>query len=337
MPDKTVQNSNQIENDLMIPAANSFRTNDQSSKYMPPASQAAVPEDPKMMITQPTNHQNLRFQTLSLIQHHKNAQRHLHVNYYISQKHQKDSVLSFLPNKVVVNLWFTNLIPYLFLILFHLHSSKHQCSSTEIGSQAPVNKIEAFDYFWPPDALFITVHLTEYLLNPKHEPWTLEDLQWYTCPDSPENLYQIVCNGKEIIIYPLIFNRKYNHLSAYLDSMKLPLTPKLTVSTPSPTSYATGQNSLFLGVLYLALTGLIDSALPAAGPWAVAGKTLSYLVKLGPIIWWAMPVPASSPPLPEGAFWYSWYPDTVKKADTISNSGLHVFPSYPKAQIFFHS
>ncbi|KAJ9061953.1 hypothetical protein DSO57_1015595 [Entomophthora muscae] len=76
----------------------------------------------------------------------------------------------------------------------------------------------------------------------------------------------------------------------------------------SSTSDATGQSSQFMGVLYLALTGLIDSALPAAGPWAVAGKALSYLIKLGPIIWWAMPVPALTPPSSAGAPWYSWYP-----------------------------
>ncbi|KAJ9089946.1 hypothetical protein DSO57_1007765 [Entomophthora muscae] len=90
--------------------------------------------------------------------------------------------------------------------------------------------------------------------------------------------------------------------------MEPPPTPKLTISTPS-TSDSTGQSSQFLGVLYLALTGLTDSALPAAGPWAVAGKALSYLLKLGPIIWWAMPVPASTPPSPAGAPQYSWYPD----------------------------
>ncbi|KAJ9088973.1 hypothetical protein DSO57_1017754 [Entomophthora muscae] len=82
--------------------------------------------------------------------------------------------------------------------------------------------------------------------------------------------------------------------------MKLPLTPKPTIST-TPTSDATGQSSQSQGVLYLALTGLIDSSLPVAGPWAVAGKTLSYLVKLGPIIWWAIPVPVSAPSSPEGA------------------------------------
>ncbi|KAJ9089422.1 hypothetical protein DSO57_1013173 [Entomophthora muscae] len=51
----------------------------------------------------------------------------------------------------------------------------------------------------------------------------------------------------------------------------------------------------------MALSGLIDYVFPAAGPWAVAGKALSYLLKLEPIIWWAMPVPASAPPSPEGA------------------------------------
>ncbi|KAJ9052705.1 hypothetical protein DSO57_1031654 [Entomophthora muscae] len=91
---------------------------------------------------------------------------------------------------------------------------------------------------------------------------------------------------------------------------ELPLTPKPTVSIPS-TSDAICQSIQSLGALYLALTGLIDSAFSAAGPWAVAGKALSYLVKLSPIIWWAMPVPASSPPSPEGAVWYSWYPDPL--------------------------
>ncbi|KAJ9082253.1 hypothetical protein DSO57_1006357 [Entomophthora muscae] len=65
--------------------------------------------------------------------------------------------------------------------------------------------------------------------------------------------------------------------------MEPPPTPKSTISTP-PTSNATGHSIQFLGVLYLALTGLIDSALPAAGPWIVAGKALSYLVNTPDIL-----------------------------------------------------
>ncbi|KAJ9069354.1 hypothetical protein DSO57_1019354 [Entomophthora muscae] len=87
---------------------------------------------------------------------------------------------------------------------------------------------------------------------------------------------------------------------------------KPTILSP-PTSDAAGQSSQFLGVVYLELTGLIDSALPVAGPWDVSGKALSCLVKLSPIIWWAMPLLASTPPSLAGASQYSWYTETSPK------------------------
>ncbi|KAJ9080088.1 hypothetical protein DSO57_1028773 [Entomophthora muscae] len=209
-----------------------------------------------------------------------------------------------------MNLWFTNLFPYIFLILFHLHTPNCQHPSTWIDSQTPVDKTKAFDCYCPPNAPFGPVYFTEYPPNPDHKLWTLEDLQWYTRPNTPKEPYQIVCDSKAITIYPLIFNRMYNNPAAYLVPMKPPLTPKPIISIP-PTSDATGQSSQFLGVLYLALTGLIDSVLPVAGPWAVAVKALSYLVNLGPIIWWAILVPALTPLLPAGAPQYYWYPDIL--------------------------
>ncbi|KAJ9054996.1 hypothetical protein DSO57_1008882 [Entomophthora muscae] len=124
--------------------------------------------------------------------------------------------------------------------------------------------------------------------------------------------------------------------------MEPPPTLKPTISTP-PTSDATGQISQFLRVPYLVLTGLIDSALPAAGPWAVTGKALSYMVKLGPIIWWAMPVPASTPPSPDGALQYSWYPEsnpvleqlpaTSQPALSTANQALAPPAQHPKCRI----
>ncbi|KAJ9072752.1 hypothetical protein DSO57_1024025 [Entomophthora muscae] len=49
--------------------------------------------------------------------------------------------------------------------------------------------------------------------------------------------------------------------------------------------------------MYLTLTGLIDSMVPASRPWALLGKLLSYIVKLAPILWWALPAgPAGHPP-----------------------------------------
>ncbi|KAJ9082639.1 hypothetical protein DSO57_1002585 [Entomophthora muscae] len=215
-----------------------------------------------------------------------------------------------------MNLWFTNLFPYIFLILFHLYTPKRQYPPTGVDSQTPVEKTKAFDYYCPPNTPFGPVHFTEYPPNPDHKPWTLKDFQCYTRLNAPKEPYQNVCDSKAITIYPLIFNRKYNNPADYLVPIEPPPTPKPTISTP-PISDATGQSSQFLGVLYLALTGLIDSALTAAGPWAAAGKALSYLVKLGPIIWWAMPVPALTPPSPAGAPRYSWYPDKLADWKTV--------------------
>ncbi|KAJ9075582.1 hypothetical protein DSO57_1034690 [Entomophthora muscae] len=113
-----------------------------------------------------------------------------------------------------------------------------------------------------------------------------------------------------MIVYPILTALTGFQVTNLVPYLARILPHFMGLYTTSPTSDATGQNSQFLGVLYLVLTGLIDSALPAAGPWAVAGKALSYLLKLGPIIWWAMPVPASTPPSPTGAPRYSWYPDT---------------------------
>ncbi|KAJ9058219.1 hypothetical protein DSO57_1014655 [Entomophthora muscae] len=61
-----------------------------------------------------------------------------------------------------MSLWFTNLLPYLFLILFHLYTPKHQYPSTGIDSQTSVDKPKAFDYYCLPNAPFGPVHFTEY-------------------------------------------------------------------------------------------------------------------------------------------------------------------------------
>ncbi|KAJ9067445.1 hypothetical protein DSO57_1039035 [Entomophthora muscae] len=201
---------------------------------------------------------------------------------------------------------------------------RYQYSPSGVEHQTPAGDPEAFNYYYPPEALFGPVHFIEYPPNPDHKLWTLEDLQWYTCPDTPEDPYQILRGSKETTIYPLIFNRKYNNPSTYLIPMKPSLPPKPIISTP--TSDATGQNSQFLRGLYLAITGLINYFLPAAGPWAVAGKALSHLVKLGLIIWWTMPVPASAHPSPKGASQYSWYPNTKS-----CHHGNQAYPVRPSA------
>ncbi|KAJ9085639.1 hypothetical protein DSO57_1012011 [Entomophthora muscae] len=43
------------------------------------------------------------------------------------------------------------------------------------------------------------------------------------------------------------------------------------------------------GIVYITLTGAIDTIIPAAGPWSLVGKLASYLLKLAPLLWWALP------------------------------------------------
>ncbi|KAJ9090094.1 hypothetical protein DSO57_1006163 [Entomophthora muscae] len=85
------------------------------------------------------------------------------------------------------------------------------------------------------------------------------------------------------------------------------------------------QSSQFLEVPYLALTGLIYSSLPAAGSWAVAGKALFYLAKLGPSSGGPCPYLLLPLPLLKGQhitigiltglvhflFWMEYYPGPV--------------------------
>ncbi|KAJ9073071.1 hypothetical protein DSO57_1020367 [Entomophthora muscae] len=68
--------------------------------------------------------------------------------------------------------------------------------------------------------------------------------------------------------------------------------PPLTLQPDHPQESVATNESTFIrifGVIYIALTGLIDSMVPASRPWALLGKLLSYIVKLAPILWWALP------------------------------------------------
>ncbi|KAJ9079724.1 hypothetical protein DSO57_1032519 [Entomophthora muscae] len=92
------------------------------------------------------------------------------------------------------------------------------------------------------------------------------------------------------------------------------MTPPLTLQSNHPQELVATSDSIstqILGVMYITLTGLIDSMVPSSRPWAILGKSLSYIVKLAPILWWALPsgpaerLPASSQEPATG-----WIPET---------------------------
>ncbi|KAJ9081849.1 hypothetical protein DSO57_1010522 [Entomophthora muscae] len=93
------------------------------------------------------------------------------------------------------------------------------------------------------------------------------------------------------------------------------MEPPITLK-PMPASAAKlpldHTNKLF-GIVYITLTGVIDTIVPAAGPWSWLGKSMSYLIKLAPILWWALPTQSATRQFPDASKPASqgWFPDIM--------------------------
>ncbi|KAJ9084631.1 hypothetical protein DSO57_1022493 [Entomophthora muscae] len=59
-------------------------------------------------------------------------------------------------------------------------------------------------------------------------------------------------------------------------------------------------------------TGVIDTIIPAAGPWSWVRKSASYLLRLAPLFWWALPAKNLAQVTPENdrLATQDWIPDT---------------------------
>ncbi|KAJ9087785.1 hypothetical protein DSO57_1029691 [Entomophthora muscae] len=57
----------------------------------------------------------------------------------------------------------------------------------------------------------------------------------------------------------------------------------------SSTGLPTDHTGKLFGIVYITLTRVIDTIIPAAGLWSWVGKSTSYLFKLVPLLWWALP------------------------------------------------
>ncbi|KAJ9063638.1 hypothetical protein DSO57_1038779 [Entomophthora muscae] len=69
--------------------------------------------------------------------------------------------------------------------------------------------------------------------------------------------------------------------------MEPPVTPKpMPASSPD---LPTNHTSKLFGIVYITLTGVVDTIVLAAGPWSWLGKSASYLLKLAHLLWWALP------------------------------------------------
>ncbi|KAJ9066015.1 hypothetical protein DSO57_1013891 [Entomophthora muscae] len=84
-----------------------------------------------------------------------------------------------------------------------------------------------------------------------------------------------------------LFRGNFNYLPAYNLPMELPVTPKpMPASSPN---LPTNHSGKLFGIMYITLTGMIDTMIPAASTWSWVGKSASYLLKLAPLLWWTLP------------------------------------------------
>ncbi|KAJ9084707.1 hypothetical protein DSO57_1021472 [Entomophthora muscae] len=165
--------------------------------------------------------------------------------------------------------------------------------------------------YHPPGAPFGPVHFTEYPLKPEYRDYTANNILAQDSLARTTEQTRYSQEGPWYITKPCLFRDKYNFLPAYQIDMEPPVTPK-----PMPASAAKlsldHTNKLF-GIVYITLTGVIDTIVPATSPWSWLGKSMSYLIKLAPILWWALPTqsttcqfPDASKPANQG-----WFPDNV--------------------------
>ncbi|KAJ9054963.1 hypothetical protein DSO57_1009120 [Entomophthora muscae] len=160
-------------------------------------------------------------------------------------------------------------------------SAPHTCLPQETVDQPP-------DLYRPPGAPFGLVHFTKYPPNPAYSEFTLEGILIHDPKAKTRETENVYREGIKVTIPPLLFQDKYNFWPAYL----VPMTPPLTLRPDHPQeSVATNESTStqIFGVMYITLTMLIDSMVPVSRPWAFLGKLLSYIVKLAPILWWALP------------------------------------------------
>ncbi|KAJ9064500.1 hypothetical protein DSO57_1029951 [Entomophthora muscae] len=122
-----------------------------------------------------------------------------------------------------MNLWFSQVILYLILVLFHLQSTSHGSAPHTLQPQETVDQLPKF--YCPPGAPYGPVHFTKYLPNPVYFEFTLEGILIYKPEARTREIKTIYREGNKITRPPLLFCDKYNYLPTYLVPMTPPLTP----------------------------------------------------------------------------------------------------------------
>ncbi|KAJ9049142.1 hypothetical protein DSO57_1027669 [Entomophthora muscae] len=94
--------------------------------------------------------------------------------------------------------------------------------------------------------------------------------------------------------------------------MEPPVTPKIMPA--SAAELPLDHTKKLFGIVYITLMGVIDTIVPAASLWSWVGKSISYLIKLAPILWWALPAQFATCQFPNASKLANqgWFPEKVQ-------------------------
>ncbi|KAJ9054883.1 hypothetical protein DSO57_1009813 [Entomophthora muscae] len=208
-----------------------------------------------------------------------------------------------------MNLWFEQILPYLVLLIFYLNSIQVDHQATAPSGDQPADPTQAL--YCPPGAPFSPMHFIKYPPNLAYVEYDLETILIADPLAKTRETEYIRHEGKWYKRLSQLFKDKYNYLPAYFVPMTPPLTPQPDCPTETPTAAETMYTQLF-GVLYITLTGMVDSMVPTSGPWSLLGQSMSYIINLALILWWALPagLVQPHPKLPNASI-YTWLPENL--------------------------
>ncbi|KAJ9076351.1 hypothetical protein DSO57_1027167 [Entomophthora muscae] len=185
-----------------------------------------------------------------------------------------------------MNLWFEQIIFYLVLVIFHLNSGQVDNQATTHSRDQPTDLPLAL--YCPPRAPFEPVHFTEYPPNLAYSKFKLENILIADPLARTRETKTIGNKGKWYMRPPRLFKDMCNYLPAYFVPMTMLLTPQPNYPM-KPTAAAETTSTQLFGVLYITLTGLVDSLVPNYGHRSLLRQSSYYIIKLAPILWWALP------------------------------------------------
>ncbi|KAJ9068686.1 hypothetical protein DSO57_1026209 [Entomophthora muscae] len=114
-----------------------------------------------------------------------------------------------------------------------------------------------------PGDSFGPVHFTKYPLKPKYKDYTTDNLLTWDPLARTKELTRYNQKGSWHVTKPCLFRDKYNVLPTYQIDMEPPVTPKpMPVST---TKLPLDHTNKLFGIVYITITGGIDTIVPIAG------------------------------------------------------------------------